>query len=287
LKSTELLKKIKKIEIKARGMSKQLFSGQYQSAFKGKGMTFAEVRDYQYGDETRTIDWNVTARFNAPFVKTFEEEREQTVMLVIDISASESFGTVNQSKREYIVEVCAVLAFSAIANNDKVGVIFCTDKVEKFIPPRKGKNHILRIIRDLLEFEPEHQQTNLNAGLIQLTNAVKKRCTAFLVSDFLTENYFDSLKMAKSKHDLIAIKCFDPMETQLPKLGLIRMFDAENKEKKWVNTNSTATRNHYQKWWNDLTDSFELNCKKSGVDKVMLSTNESYTIPLMKMFKKR
>ncbi len=287
MKSTELLKKIKKIEIKARGMSKQLFSGQYQSAFKGKGMTFAEVRDYQYGDETRTIDWNVTARFNAPFVKTFEEEREQTVMLVIDISASESFGTVNQSKREYIVEVCAVLAFSAIANNDKVGVIFCTDKVEKFIPPRKGKNHILRIIRDLLEFEPEHQQTNLNAGLIQLTNAVKRRCTAFLVSDFLTENYFDSLKMAKSKHDLIAIKCFDPMETQLPKLGLIRMFDAENKEKKWVNTNSTATRNHYQKWWNDLTDSFELNCKKSGVDKVMLSTNESYTIPLMKMFKKR
>jgi uncharacterized protein (DUF58 family) len=287
LKSTELLKKIKKIEIKARGMSKQLFSGQYQSAFKGKGMTFAEVRDYQYGDETRTIDWNVTARFNAPFVKTFEEEREQTVMLVIDISASESFGTVNQSKREYIVEVCAVLAFSAIANNDKVGVIFCTDKVEKFIPPRKGKNHILRIIRDLLEFEPEHQQTNLNAGLIQLTNAVKRRCTAFLVSDFLTENYFDSLKMAKSKHDLIAIKCFDPMETELPKLGLIRMFDAENKEKKWVNTNSTATRNHYQKWWNDLTDSFELNCKKSGVDKVMLSTNESYTIPLMKMFKKR
>ena len=287
MKSTELLKKIKKIEIKARGMSKQLFSGQYQSAFKGKGMTFAEVRDYQYGDETRTIDWNVTARFNAPFVKTFEEEREQTVMLVIDISASESFGTVNQSKREYIVEVCAVLAFSAIANNDKVGVIFCTDKVEKFIPPRKGKNHILRIIRDLLEFEPEHQQTNLNAGLIQLTNAVKRRCTAFLVSDFLTENYFDSLKMAKSKHDLIAIKCFDPMETELPKLGLIRMFDAENKEKKWVNTNSTATRNHYQKWWNDLTDSFELNCKKSGVDKVMLSTNESYTIPLMKMFKKR
>jgi len=287
LNSTELLKKIKKIEIKARGMSKQLFSGQYQSAFKGKGMTFAEVRDYQYGDETRTIDWNVTARFNAPFVKTFEEEREQTVMLVIDISASESFGTVNQSKREYIVEVCAVLAFSAIANNDKVGVIFCTDKVEKFIPPRKGKNHILRIIRDLLEFEPKHQQTNLNSGLIQLTNAVKRRCTAFLVSDFLTGNYFDSLKLAKSKHDLIAIKCFDPMETQLPELGLIKMFDAETQEKKWVNTNSIVTRNHYQKWWNDLTNSFEENCKKSGVDKVMLSTNESYATPLMKMFKKR
>ncbi len=287
MESTELLKKIKKIEIKARGMSKQLFSGQYSSAFKGKGMTFAEVRDYQYGDETRTIDWNVTARFNAPFVKTFEEEREQTVMLVIDISASESFGTVNCSKREYIVEVCAVLAFSAIANNDKVGVIFCTDKVEKYIPPRKGKNHILRIIRDLLEFEPDNSQTNLNAGLIQLTNAVKRRCTAFLVSDFLTTDYFDSLKLAKSKHDLIAIKCFDPMETELPKLGLLKMFNPETSERNWVNTNSSSTRKHYKSWWNELNYNFELYCKKSGVDKVSLSTAESYATPLMKMFKKR
>ena len=287
MKSTELLKKIKKIEIKARGMSKQLFSGQYHSAFKGKGMTFAEVRDYQYGDETRTIDWNVTARFNAPFVKTFEEEREQTVMLVVDISASESFGTINQSKREYIVEVSAVLAFSAIANNDKVGVIFCTDKVEKYIPPRKGKNHILRIIRDLLEFEPDNSQTNLNSGLIQLTNAVKRRCTAFLVSDFLTTDYFDSLKLAKSKHDLIAIKCFDPMETELPKLGLLKMFNPETSERNWVNTGSTSTRKHYKKWWNELNYNFELYCKKSGVDQVTLSTAQNYATPLMKMFKKR
>ena len=287
MKSTELLKKIKKIEIKARGMSKQLFSGQYHSAFKGKGMTFAEVRDYQYGDETRTIDWNVTARFNSPFVKTFEEEREQTVMLVVDISASESFGTINQSKREYIVEVSAVLAFSAIANNDKVGVIFCTDKVEKYIPPRKGKNHILRIIRDLLEFEPDNSQTNLNSGLIQLTNAVKRRCTAFLVSDFLTIDYFDSLKLAKSKHDLIAIKCFDPMETELPKLGLLKMFNPETSERNWVNTSSTSTRKHYKKWWNELNYNFELYCKKSGVDQVTLSTAQNYATPLMKMFKKR
>ena len=287
MESAELLKKIKKIEIKARGMSKQLFSGQYHSAFKGKGMTFAEVRDYQYGDETRTIDWNVTARFNAPFVKTFEEEREQTVMLVVDISASESFGTINQSKREYIVEVSAVLAFSAIANNDKVGVIFCTDKVEKYIPPRKGKNHILRIIRDLLEFKPDNSQTNLNSGLIQLTNAVKRRCTAFLVSDFLTTDYFDSLKLAKSKHDLIAIKCFDPMETELPKLGLLRMFNPETSERNWVNTNSSATRKHYKDWWNNLNDNFKLYCKKSGVDQVSLSTADNYAKPLMKMFKQR
>ena len=287
MESTELLKKIKKIEIKARGMSKQLFSGQYQSAFKGKGMTFSEVRDYQYGDETRTIDWNVTARFNAPFVKTFEEEREQTVMLVIDISASESFGTINQSKREYIVEVCAVLAFSAIANNDKVGVIFCTSQVEKYIPPRKGKNHILRIIRDLLEFQPENSETNLNSGLIQLTNAVKRRCTAFLVSDFLTTNYFESLKLAKSKHDLIAIKCFDPMETELPKLGLIKMLNPETLEKIWVNTNSLTTRKFYKNWWDELNNNFEIYCKKSGVDQLSLSTAENYATPLMKMFKKR
>ena len=268
-------------------MSKQLFSGQYQSAFKGKGMTFSEVRDYQYGDETRTIDWNVTARFNAPFVKTFEEEREQTVMLVIDISASESFGTINQSKREYIVEVCAVLAFSAIANNDKVGVIFCTSQVEKYIPPRKGKNHILRIIRDLLEFQPENSETNLNSGLIQLTNAVKRRCTAFLVSDFLTTNYFESLKLAKSKHDLIAIKCFAPMETELPKLGLIKMLNPETLEKIWVNTNSLTTRKYYKNWWDELNNNFEIYCKKSGVDQLSLSTAENYATPLMKMFKKR
>lgn len=250
-------------------------------------MTFAEVREYNFGDETRTIDWNVTARFNEPFVKTFEEEREQTVMLIIDVSASESFGTTNQTKREYITEVCAVLAFSAITNNDKVGVIFCSDQVEKFIPPRKGKNHILRIIRDLLEFEPASKGTDLNAGLMQLTHAVKRRCTAFLVSDFITNDYFNALKMAKSKHDLIAIKCFDPLEEELPKIGLARLFNPETGEKSWVNTNSRSTRKSYTKWWNELSEQFDDYCKKTGIDQVILNTSQSYTTPLMKVFKRR
>jgi uncharacterized protein (DUF58 family) len=287
LESSELLGKIRKIEIKARGMSKQIFSGSYSSAFKGRGMTFAEVREYNFGDETRTIDWNVTARFNEPFVKTFEEEREQTVMLIIDVSASESFGTTNQTKREYITEVCAVLAFSAISNNDKVGVIFCSNQVEKFIPPRKGKNHILRIIRDLLEFEPENNGTDLNAGLIQLTHGVKRRCTAFLVSDFITSGYFNNLKMAKSKHDLIAIRCFDELEKVLPKIGLAKMYNPETDERNWVNTNSKKTRKNYEIWWNKISEEFNDCCKKTGIDQVILNTNENYTTPLMKVFKRR
>ncbi len=268
-------------------MSKQLFSGHYSSAFKGRGMTFSEVREYNFGDETRTIDWNVTARFNEPFVKTFEEEREQTVMLVIDVSASESFGTTHQTKREYITEVAAVLAFSAITNNDKVGVIFCSDQVEKFIPPRKGKNHILRIIRDLLEFKPLSKGTDLNVGLVQLTHAVKKRSTTFLISDFITTGYFNSLKMAKSKHDLIAIKCFDPLEIELPKIGLAKLFNPETGQRSWVNTNSKNTRKSYANWWKKMTSEFDDCCKKTGIDQVILNTNESYTIPLMRVFKRR
>ena len=287
MESSELLSKIKKIEIKARGMSKQVFSGHYSSAFKGRGMTFAEVREYNFGDETRTIDWNVTARFNQPFVKTFEEEREQTVMLIIDVSASESFGSINQTKREYITEVSAVLAFSAISNNDKVGVIFCSDQVEKFIPPRKGKNHILRIIRDLLEFEPKNKGTDLNAGLIQLTHGVKRRCTAFLISDFITGGYFNSLKMAKSKHDLIAIRCFDQLEETLPQIGLAKMFNPENGEKNWINTQSRKTRKNYEDWWNKISNEFDNYCKKTGIDQVILNTNKNYTTPLMKVFKRR
>lgn len=287
MESSELLSKIRKIEIRARGMSKQLFSGHYSSAFKGRGMTFSEVREYNFGDETRTIDWNVTARFNEPYVKTFEEEREQTVMFIIDVSASESFGSINQTKREYITEVCAVLAFSAISNNDKVGVIFCSDQVEKFIPPRKGKNHILRIIRDLLEFEPQNKGTDLNAGLIQLTHGVKRRCTAFLVSDFITEGYFNTLKMAKSKHDIIAIKCFDELEKSLPKIGLAKMFNPETGQENWVNTNSKSTQQHYTNWWNALLAEFDDYCKKTGIDQVLLNTNENYTTPLMKVFKRR
>ena len=287
MESSELLSKIKKIEIRARGMSKQLFSGHYSSAFKGRGMTFSEVREYNFGDETRTIDWNVTARFNEPFVKTFEEEREQTVMFIIDVSASESFGSIKQTKKEYITEVCAVLAFSAISNNDKVGVIFCSDQVEKFIPPRKGKNHILRIIRDLLEFEPQNKGTDLNAGLIQLTHGVKRRCTAFLVSDFITGGYFNNLKMAKSKHDIIAIKCFDELEKSLPKIGLAKMYNPETDEENWVNTNSKNVQKDYTSWWNKISEEFDDYCKKTGIDQVLLNTNENYTTPLMKVFKRR
>lgn len=287
MNSVELISKIKKIEIKARGMSRQLFSGQYSSSFKGRGMTFAEVREYNFGDETRTIDWNVTARFNEPFVKTFEEEREQTVMLLIDVSASESFGTTNQTKREYITELCSVLAFSAISNNDKVGVIFCSDIVEKFIPPKKGKNHILRIIRDLLLFEPSNKQTNLNEALIHLTNSVKRRCTAFLVSDFLSPDYLQMLKMANSKHDLIALKCYDPHEVELPKLGFVKFTDPETKKSKWVNTNSSSSRKRYKEWWLQNEEQFITNCKKSGVDTLNLSTEENYTAALLKIFKRR
>lgn len=287
MNSVELLSKIKKIEIKARGMSRQLFSGQYSSSFKGKGMTFAEVREYNFGDETRTIDWNVTARFNEPFVKTFEEEREQTVMLLIDVSASESFGTTNQTKREYITELCSVLAFSAISNNDKVGVIFCSDIVEKFIPPKKGKNHILRIIRDLLLFEPSNKQTNLNEALIHLTHSIKRRCTAFLVSDFLSPNYLQMLKMANSKHDVIALKCYDPNEVELPKLGFIQFTDPETKKSKWVNTNSNNARSNYKNWWIQNEEQFINNCKKSGVDTLNLSTEQNYTTALLKIFKRR
>lgn len=287
MSSKELLSKIRAIEIKARGMSKQLFSGNYASSFKGKGMTFAEVREYQIGDETRIIDWNVTARFNEPFVKTFEEEREQTVMVVFDVSASESFGTLDQNKRAYLTEVCAVLAFSAISNNDKVGVIFCTDVVEKFIPPRKGKNHILRIIKDLLEFEPKHTKTDISAGLKQLTNALKRRSTAFLISDFIDNNYFHALKAAAAKHDLIAINCFDPMEEALPKLGMIKMIDPETKAEKWVNTSSKTTRENYKKWRENYKEIYKEHCKKLGIDNLYLNTSEDYILPLMRVFKKR
>lgn len=283
----ELLSKIRAIEIKARGMSKQLFSGSYSSSFKGKGMTFAEVREYQIGDETRIIDWNVTARFNEPFVKTFEEERELTVMVIFDVSASESFGSINHNKREYLTEVCAVLAFSAITNNDKVGVIFCTDTVEKYIPPRKGRNHILRIIKDLLEFEPQHSKTNIAAGLTQLTNAVKRRCTAFVVSDFIDSNYFNALKMANAKHDLIAIKCYDPLEADLPNIGRIKMKDAETGKYYWVNTSNKIFQKEYKNWWSSLEADFKNNCKKLGIDKIHLNTNQPYTKELLQVFKKR
>jgi uncharacterized protein (DUF58 family) len=283
----ELLKKVRKIEIKTRGLSNHLFSGEYHSAFKGRGMAFAEVREYQVGDEIRTIDWNVTARFNHPYVKTFDEERELTVMLLMDVSGSGNFGTILQQKQDLATELCAVLAFSAIQNNDKVGVIFFSDKIEKFIPPKKGRSHILMIIRELIDFTPENKGTNVAEALRYFTSAIKKRSTAFIISDFMSGPFEDQLKIANKKHDVIALKLYDRHEEEFPDLGLIPMVDEETGELKWVNTSDKEVRNAYKmaslKRNGQLADAF----KKSGVDYTSIGTHESYVKPLMTLFKKR
>ena len=230
METSELLKKVRQIEIKTRGLSRNIFAGQYHSAFKGRGMAFSEVREYQFGDDIRDIDWNVTARYIRPYVKVFEEERELTVMLLIDVSGSKDFGTVSRMKKEVITEIAATLAFSAIQNNDKIGVIFFSDQIEKFIPPQKGKRHILYIIRELIDFQPDHKQTDLGQALKYLTNAIKKRCTAFLISDFIDKgNYQDALTIANRKHDVVAIQVYDHRETELPNVGLMKIKDAETK----------------------------------------------------------
>jgi uncharacterized protein (DUF58 family) len=283
----ELLKKVRKIEIKTRGLSNHLFSGEYHSAFKGRGMAFSEVREYQVGDEIRTIDWNVTARFNHPYVKTFDEERELTVMLLIDVSGSGNFGTVVQQKQDVATELCAVLAFSAIQNNDKVGVIFFSDKIEKFIPPKKGRSHILMIIRELIDFTPENKGTNVAEALRYFTSAIKKRSTAFVISDFISGPFEDQLKIANKKHDVIALKLYDKHEEEFPDLGLIPMVDEETGELKWVNTGDKEVRNAYR--WASLKRNGQLvdTFKKSGVDYTKIGTHESYVKPLMTLFKKR
>ena len=288
LSTSDLLKKVRKIEIKTRGLSNQIFSGEYHSAFKGRGMAFSEVREYQHGDEIRTIDWNVTARFNHPYVKVFEEEREMTVMLLVDVSGSKEFGTQLKSKQELATEICAVLAFSAITNNDKVGVIFFSDQIEKFIPPKKGRSHILMIIRDLIDFEPESKGTDIEQALKYFNNVIKKRCTAFLLSDFVTNNSFENaIKIANRKHDLIALKLYDKAEEELPNLGLIPMLDAETGTQKWVNTSSSDVRKEYKiealKRNDILTNIF----RKSGVDTATIGTHEDYVKPLMNLFKRR
>jgi uncharacterized protein (DUF58 family) len=287
METKELLKKIKKIEIKARGASKQLFAGSYHSAFKGVGMEFAEVRHYHPGDETRAIDWNVTARFNEPFIKTFEEERELTVMMLVDVSNSSFFGTNQQNKREYMAEVCAVLAFSAIYNNDKVGVVFFTDQVEKYIPPRKGKQHVLRIIRDLLEFEPVNRKTNLAEALSFFTKAVKKKCTAFLISDFLDQGYEKQLRHANRKHDLMAIRVQDEYDNHLLDLGWVALTDSESGESRMVNTSSKRLQRKFDDWRSDIESEYETSLKRSGVDAVNLLTDASYVKNLRKAFKHR
>jgi uncharacterized protein (DUF58 family) len=243
METSELLKKVRKIEIKTKGLSSQIFSGEYHSAFKGRGMAFSEVREYTPGDDVRTIDWNVTARFSTPFVKVFEEERELTVVMVVDVSASGFFGTNKQFKQDLITELCAVIAFSATQNNDKVGIIFFSDKIEKFIPPKKGKSHILRIIRELLEFKPEHSQTNIEVALKYLTSVIKKRSIVFLISDFLTEpNYKDALKISNKKHDLVALRILDKTETELPEVGLMKLKDNETGKIMWVDTDNKFFR---------------------------------------------
>ena len=283
----ELLKKVRKIEIKTRGLSNHLFSGEYHSAFKGRGMAFSEVREYQVGDEIRTIDWNVTARFNHPYVKVFDEERELTVMLLMDVSGSGNFGTLNQQKLDLATELCAVVAFSAIQNNDKVGVIFFSDKIEKFIPPKKGRSHILMIIRELIDFKPENKGTNVAGALKYFTGAIKKRCTAFVISDFMSSSFESELKIANKKHDVIALRLYDKHEEEFPDLGLIPMKDEESGEVVWINTGDKKVREAFKidalKRNAQLKDVFS----KSGVDAADIGTHESYVKPLMTLFKKR
>ncbi|MEI7982240.1 MAG: DUF58 domain-containing protein [Bacteroidota bacterium] len=287
MESSELFKKVRKIEIKTRGLSNQIFSGQYHSVFRGRGMAFSEVREYQPGDDIRSIDWNVTARFNHPYVKVFDEERELTVMLLIDVSASNQFGTRKTLKQELITEIAAVLAFSAIQNNDKVGVIFFSKSVEKFIPPKKGATHILRIIRELIEFRPKEQGTSLTEPLRFLTNAIKKRCTAFLLSDFLDKGFEDAIKIANKKHDLIALHIFDERETELPDVGMIRTRNAETGELRWIDSSDMNVRRLYNNWYlshfSYLTDTW----RRSGIDVARIRTDQDYIKPLLGLFKKR
>ena len=287
MEATELLKKVRRIEIKTRGLSRHIFAGEYHSAFKGRGIAFSEVREYQYGDDIRSIDWNVTARFNHPYVKVFEEERELTVMLLIDVSGSGYFGTTVSYKRDLMTEVAAVLSFSAIFNNDKIGVIFFSDKVEKFIPPLKGKKHILRIIRELLDFKAESRKTNLDEPLRFLTNAIKKRCTAFIISDFIVPDFEEALRIASNKHDIVALKVFDPVEQAIPDIGLIKVADSETGEEKWIDTSSRVTRNEYEKWWNSHIELVRNIFKRCGVDSTELRTDLDYVKPLIKLFENR
>ncbi len=290
----ELIKKVRKIEIKTKGLSNQIFSGEYHSAFKGRGMAFSEVRDYTVGDEIRTIDWNVTARFNEPFVKVFEEERELTVMLLVDISASGMFGTRNQLKRETITELCAVLAFSAVSNNDRIGLIMFADGIEKFIPPKKGKSHILRIIRELINFEPSGTQTNISEALKYFAKMVKKRSIAFVLSDFMDEEdeegelqFADSLKIASRRHDVVALKVLDKAEQKLPDIGIALLKDLESNESKWINTSSNKVRKRYAKAAEERDEKLRKLFRKSKTDFAEIYTDEGYIKPLMNLFKNR
>ena len=286
--TTELLKKVRRIEIKTRGLSRNIFAGQYHSAFKGRGMAFSEVREYQYGDDVRDIDWNVTARQQRPYVKVFEEEREMTVMLLVDVSASRNFGAVGEMKKEMMTEIAATLAFSTIQNNDKIGVIFFSVFIEKFIPPKKGKKHVLYIIRELIDFTPEHTATDLSQVLRYLTNAIKKRCTVFLISDFITpEDFSGAMTIANRKHDVVAIQVYDKREAELPRVGLVKLHDAERGGDVWVDTSSRRVRENYAAWWNERQAQMDESLKKSRVDITSVATDEDFVVALMNLFKRR
>ena len=288
METSELLKRVRKIEIKTRGLSKNIFAGEYHSAFKGRGMPFSEVREYQYGDDIRNIDWNVTARHNRPYVKIFEEERELTVMLMIDVSASRNFGTISKLKKNQITEIAAVLAFSAIQNNDKIGVIFFSDKIEKFIPPKKGRTHILHIIRELIDFYPEDKQTDIEQALEYMTNSIKKRCTCFVISDFIDEHDFaHALAIANRKHDVVALRVYDPRENQLPPVGMMYLTDAETGESVWVDTSDKKLREAYEKYAFVREKELDAIFKRSGVDVANIRSDEDYVRALITLFKKR
>lgn len=288
-----MLKKVRKIEIRTRALSHQIFAGEYHSAFKGRGMAFSEVREYQFGDDVRAMDWNVTARLRSPYIKVFEEEREMTVVLMVDVSSSGIFGTTTRTKRELIAEISAVLSFSASINNDKVGALFFSSKVEKFIPPKKGRSHLLRILRELLEFEPEEKGTDISEALRFLTNAIKKKCTAFLLSDLLDvdadnkPNYEEALKVAVNRHDISVINIYDPRDREIPDIGLVRVSDAESGVQKWINTSSREVRESYKKWnENVLAESVRL-FNKFKVDNVSIGTDQDYVRGLITFFKSR
>lgn len=286
--ANELLKKIRRIEIKTRGLSQNIFAGEYHTAFKGRGVIFSEVREYQYGDDIRDIDWNVTARHNKPFVKVYEEERELTVMLLIDVSESRNFGAQGVSKKEMMAEIAATLAFSSIQNNDKVGVVFFSDKIEKYIPPKKGKKHILLIIREIINFQPENGGTDIDVALRFLVNAVKKRCTAFLLSDFIDgHDYTQSMQIAAGKHDLAAIQVFDRRDSNMPDIGLVRVRDMERGTTRWIDTSSKSVRSAYDKIWYEQQQRLSVIMLKSGVDLVSVATDEDFVKGLLALFRKR
>lgn len=293
ISANDLLKKVRKIEIKTRALSHQIFAGEYHSAFKGRGMAFSEVREYQYGDDVRNMDWNVTARLRSPYVKVFEEERELTVVLLVDVSRSRLFGTAGTSRKDMLAEIAAVLSFSAIINNDKVGALFFSDKVEKFIPPKKGRSHLLHIIREIIEFEPSSDGTDISEALQYLTNAIKKKCTAFLLSDMLdvdndgSPRYEEALKVAVNRHDISVIEVYDPRERNIPDVGLVHIKDSETGKAAWVNTSDKKMRLAYEQWFRNVEQTSSRLFMKYNVDKVSVALDEDYVKALMTLFKNR